>query len=134
MDTIYVGPLQYDGIWLYADHPDPNSLGELNGEHVGKWCITRDASEIDDAWQRVQALVRAGQVVHAKASGRCQAMHFGGTHLICVYTKNWQDDADVMRVRELLRQAGFVEELGYKRDADTRAGVYGGAAKWYYRA
>lgn len=45
-----------------------------------------------------------------------------GRHVICIYTRDWQDVAEVQRVREVLRAAGFNERLGYKRDADTRAG------------
>ena len=79
-------------------------------------------------------MVDGGEIVHAKVSGKVQASHFDNVFLICVYTCDWRDKADVMRVRKLLRDAGFVEELGYKRDADTRAGVYGTADEWWYRA
>ncbi|WP_222102766.1 putative phosphothreonine lyase domain-containing protein [Robbsia andropogonis] len=55
------------------------------------------------------------------------------THLICVYTSDWNDWDDVMRACDVLRKIGFTEELGYKRDEDTRAGKYGGADEWYLR-
>lgn len=39
----------------------------------------------------------------------------------------------LMTVREVLRAAGFTEELGYKRDVDTNGRIYG-PDKWYVRA
>ena len=47
-----------------------------------------------------------------------------GKGLICVYTSDWRDQEDVMRVREALRQLGFTNKLYYKTDDDTYAGVY----------
>ncbi|OLL28144.1 hypothetical protein BTH42_29695 [Burkholderia sp. SRS-W-2-2016] len=54
-------------------------------------------------------------------------------HVICVYTRDWTDKQDLLRVREVLRSLGFVEELGYKRDIDTQNRVYG-SGEWYLRA
>jgi nuclear transport factor 2 (NTF2) superfamily protein len=44
--------------------------------------------------------------------------------VIYVYTADWQDEADVMRVRERLRELGFVDRLGYKRNIETYKGEY----------
>lgn len=41
------------------------------------------------------------------------------THLICVYTLDLEDKAEIARVRQVLREAGFGTSLGYKRDIDT---------------
>ena len=41
------------------------------------------------------------------------------THVICVYTRDWRDVKAVQAVREVLRNAGFVDRIGYKRDIDT---------------
>lgn len=38
-----------------------------------------------------------------------------------------------MIVRDVLRAAGFTEELGYKRDIDTIQRIYG-TDEWYVRA
>lgn len=121
-------------IWVYAETPEPQKWLPVDHDLFGKWCVMRPAATIDDAWARVVALVQAGHVVTAKASGYHQAQRHGGSHLICVYTPDWRDRDAVFRVRELLRDAGFTEELGYKRDADTRAGVYATADEWTYRA
>ena len=49
--------------------------------------------------------------------------------VICVYTYDWTDEADVMRVRAELRELGFTAKISYKADSDTVAGNYAGAAK-----
>lgn len=120
--------------WVYAYTPDPQKWRPLDYDRFGKWCVTRSSEGIVAAWLKVVALVDAGHVVHAKASGYHQTRRFGGSHLICVYTTNWEDRTDVFRVRELLRAVGFIEELGYKRDAGTTAGVYATPDEWWYRA
>ena len=45
-------------------------------------------------------------------------------HVICVYTNNANDEADVMRVREVLRELGFVGKIAYKPDTATQQGLY----------
>jgi hypothetical protein len=56
------------------------------------------------------------------------------THVICVYRRDWRDDAAITAAREVLRALGFTEELGYKRDIETARGTYGSADEWYRRA
>ncbi|MDD1716066.1 MAG: DUF1917 domain-containing protein, partial [Methanolinea sp.] len=46
------------------------------------------------------------------------------TRVIYVYTRDWRDEADVMRVRERLREIGFSDRLGYKRNIETFKGEY----------
>lgn len=52
------------------------------------------------------------------------AEQYGDSHVICIYTYDHEDESDVMRVREKLRELGFAENLGYKTDAATYSGVY----------
>jgi hypothetical protein len=44
--------------------------------------------------------------------------------VIYVYTPDWREEEDVMRVRERLRELGFVDRLGYKRNIETFQGQY----------
>lgn len=43
---------------------------------------------------------------------------------MCVYTYDWTDEEDVMRVREELRKLGITRKIPYKSDEDTLAGRY----------
>jgi hypothetical protein len=53
-----------------------------------------------------------------------------------VYTYDWKDEADVMRIREELRNLGITERITYKTDARTRAHEYssGGNPVGTYRS
>jgi len=90
----------------------------------GKWLIFRNRATVDDAWTKVLALVSSGDLLCAKVSTRQSVLRGGfSQHVICVYTRSWRARRDLMRVREVLRNAGFVEVLHYKRDGDTARGL-----------
>ncbi len=46
------------------------------------------------------------------------------TKVICVYTYDWKDKNDVMRIRKELREIGIDWKIPYKSDEDTRKGKY----------
>ena len=56
--------------------------------------------------------------------------------VVYVYTKDWADEADVMPVRERLREMGVIERIGYKRNIETFRGEYSEKGKkvTYYSA
>ena len=68
----------------------------------------------------------------AKVSTVLPSMAHDNTDIICVYTDNWVNAQDLKQVRDVLRTLGFTEELGYKRDVDTRSGR-SGPGEWYLR-
>jgi nuclear transport factor 2 (NTF2) superfamily protein len=49
--------------------------------------------------------------------------------VIYVYTADWRDEPEVMRIRERLRQLGFTDRLGYKRNIETFKGEYSAKGK-----
>ncbi|MFD5356821.1 putative phosphothreonine lyase domain-containg protein [Streptomyces sp. NPDC058657] len=51
--------------------------------------------------------------------------------LACVYTRDYRDLDDLVRVLGVLRELGVVGWVDYKRDCDTGRGLYGrGAVYW----
>lgn len=94
----------------------------------------RHKDVVDDAWATVHKAVAAGRLPPAKVSTRLTAPLHDNTHVICVYTRDWRDDAAIRAARDVLRELGFKEELGYKRDIETTRGVYGTSDEWYRRA
>ena len=44
--------------------------------------------------------------------------------VICVYSYDWADEGDVMRIRQELRQLGITRKIPYKADEDTDSGKY----------
>ncbi|CAL8475655.1 DUF1917 domain-containing protein (plasmid) [Caballeronia sp. S22] len=103
-----------------------------SGPTTGKWCIFAASSDVDQAWEKIKGAVESDKLVFAKVSTALRSLGRDG-HVICVYTQDWTDKQDLLRVREVLRSLGFVEELGYKRDVDTQNRIYG-PAEWYLRA
>lgn len=108
--------------------------GFKTSHRSGKWCIVRDAASVDALWAQIRAAVVSGVLPAALVSSPTVARQFGGTYLICVFTPEWRDRDDVMRVRQLLQEMGVAEELGYKRDVETVYGVHGTPDEWFYRA
>lgn len=107
--------------WLV--HTAPGRVFEST-VRSGKWLIFRRQEAVDDAWLQVLALVSTGALLCAKVSTRrSTVLGRHQQHVICVYTENWRARKDVMRVRDVLRVAGFAERLHYKRDSDTVRGV-----------
>lgn len=95
-------------------------------EQAGKWLIFLPPADIDEAWVKVRNATVAGELgIGAKVSTfRDSEDSRDDKKVIYVFTGNWADEADVMRVREKLKELGFVDRIGYKRNLDTYAGEY----------
>jgi hypothetical protein len=98
----------------------------------GKWCVFPGESAVDDAWKLIRSAVEAGRLPAAKVSTKAAAGLNGNRYVICVYNRDWRDNDEIARARAVLAELGFTEELGYKRDIETIAGVYG-LGEWYLR-
>lgn len=123
--------------WIYAtkrgtDPSDVEAMEEedaLDADKIGKWMIFVPHKEVDLKWILVDLAHSAGVLgIDAKVSSS-RILAASGEHVICVYTRDWQDEEDVMRVRTKLRRLGFNRILHYKRDVDTRAGKYSGSGE-----
>lgn len=111
--------------WIVQDAPRPENE-ELNDELVGKWLIFVPANQANEAWRKVRDETCAGRLgTSAKVStAKPNPESRDERTVIYVYTRDWRDEADVMRVRERLRDLGFVERIGYKRNIETYQGEY----------
>ena len=93
----------------------------------GKWLIFSDAAKVDSIWRKVKQAVEDGllgdrvKVSTAKPNPNARD---SSRRVICVFTYNYEDIEDVLRIREKLRRLGVTEEIAYKADKDTRAGKY----------
>lgn len=111
--------------WIQQDRPG-TTAGAASAEEAGKWLIFLPPEEVDEAWQKVRNATAEGRLgIGAKVS---TAKENEDSHddrkVIYVFTENWADEADVMRVREELKTLGFADRIGYKRNLDTYAGEY----------
>jgi hypothetical protein len=109
--------------WLYAESKHKYKKAT---QWSGKWLIFCPEKHIDSAWEQVKDATEEGLL---GGQSKCSTLKGrkggpGSDYVICCYTYSWKDEKDVMRVREVLRELGFVKPLPYKTDADTIAGKY----------
>ncbi|WP_292364601.1 MULTISPECIES: putative phosphothreonine lyase domain-containg protein [unclassified Methanoculleus] len=123
--------------WIVQDAPGPSGRG-LDDDRVGKWLIFVAADEVDEAWRKIRDETVKGTLgISAKVStAKPNPDSRDERSVIYVYTRDWADEADVMRVRERLRELGFEERIGYKRNIETYRGEYSeeGRKVTYYSA
>lgn len=111
--------------WIQQDSPDVHP-GATGAEDAGKWLIFLAPEEVDAAWQKVRDATAAGTLgIGAKVStAKENEDSRDDRKVIYVFTPDWSDEEDVMRVRNELKNLGFVDRIGYKRNLDTYAGEY----------
>jgi hypothetical protein len=110
---------------LHGDYPRHTPDG-------GKWLLFMPAAHVDEVWEKVRAATEEGLLGGSSKVSTARPNHYlrsTGTRVICVYTYDWTDEADVRRVRARLRDLGFVARLSYKADADSRARNYAGQSQ-----
>jgi hypothetical protein len=146
IDTIYRMLCEGEGVipsktaqmyWIVLDAPD-SAPEAIEDENAGKWLIFQEPDAVDAAWKVVRNATAAGELgISAKVStAKPNPDSRDNRKVIYVYTKNWADETDVMRVREKLREIGFCDRIGYKRNIETFAGEYAKKGKrvTYYAA
>ena len=106
--------------WLYASAPGQNAFGP----RIGKWQLFVSLGMHDEAWQNVLIALCEGRLGCAAKTAPPDAGQ--RTAVVIVYTRDWEDRSDVLRVaRELLNNiVPKTKVLCYKTDAHTIAGVY----------
>ncbi|MFA4877368.1 MAG: putative phosphothreonine lyase domain-containing protein [Methanoregula sp.] len=123
--------------WIVLDAPG-SAPEAIEDENAGKWLIFQEPDLVDAAWKKVRdATVALELGISAKVStAKPNPDSRDNRKVIYIYTKDWADEADVMRIREKLRELGFVDRIGYKRNIETFAGEYAKKGKrvTYYTA
>jgi hypothetical protein len=123
--------------WIVQDSPGMKS-GEMDDEQAGKWLIFLPDDRVDELWRKVRNATAAGELgISARVStAKPNPESRDERKVIYVYTRDWADEADVMRIRERLREMGVTDRIGYKRNIETFAGEYSEKGKkvTYYSA
>jgi len=146
LDTIYQQLCDGEGVvptkttqmyWIVQDAPG-SAPEAIEDENAGKWLIFQEPDQVDAVWKKVRnATVSLELGISAKVStAKPNPDSRDNRKVVYVYTKDWADEADVLRVREKLRELGFVDRIGYKRNIETFAGEYAKKGKrvTYYSA
>jgi hypothetical protein len=114
-----------DEYWLYAERKKDDYPAATSNS--GKWLIFVPISQIDEVWIRIKYATEDGRLGDGAKVATAKPNPNGtdpATKVICVYTYDWTDGADVRHVREELRTLGIVSKIPYKADDDTLAGRY----------
>jgi hypothetical protein len=110
--------------WVYArrrGRVDPPT------ERSGKWLVFVKRGEANALWD---AIARATTERRLGPSAKCGTAKPNPNStdqsktVICVYTPDFNDQEDVMRVRDGLRKLGVTWRIPYKLDSVTMAGRY----------
>ncbi|MGB7788949.1 putative phosphothreonine lyase domain-containg protein [Methanoregula sp.] len=146
IDTIYRMLCEGEGVipskttqmyWIVLDAPG-SAPEAIEDENAGKWLLFQEPDVVDAAWKKIRDATVAHELgISAKVStAKPNPDSRDNRKVIYVYTKDWADEADVMRVREKLRTLGFTDRIGYKRNIETFAGEYAQKGKrvTYYSA
>ena len=134
LETIYTMLCNGEGVipsrttqmyWIVVDAPG-SAPEAIEDENAGKWLIFQEPDQVDSWWKKVRDATVAGLLgISAKVStAKPNPDSRDNRKVIYVYTPDWRDEGDVMRVRERLRELGFTERIGYKRNIETFRGEY----------
>ncbi len=111
--------------WLYAQNEAVSY--QKSTERSGKWLIFAPNDEIDEAWRKIKEATEKGLLGGSSKASTARPnpnATSSKNKVICVYTYDWKDESDVMRVREELKRLGFTQKIPYKSDEDTLKGKY----------
>ncbi|KAL7803818.1 DUF1917 domain-containing protein [Trichoderma aethiopicum] len=113
-------------------------LAHLVKVRTGKWMLFCPATEVNEVWEIVAKATANNELgIAAKVAPRSPLEDPRKDRLLCVYTADFADKADVGRVLQKLRELKLVEARGrpiyYKPDAFTYIGISHGNP-WGLRA
>ena len=115
--------------WVHA-YPDRS---EQKAIRTGKWLLFLGCEYVAKSWGLIRSGVQDGTLgISAKISTEwSRANDPAGPwrkHVVCVYTYDWRDAPDVLRVAAGLHTIGVVNKmtLSYKPDIFTLSGQYSG--------
>lgn len=101
-----------------------DEIAEKMGVLSGKWLVFIQREYVDELWDKIEKLASDGKIWSAKISTSIHPWSSRGKHVVCVYTENYLDKQDVMRVRRILKEIGVEARLSYKPDIYTLLGIY----------
>lgn len=114
--------------WIYV-YSETNTYPLDHPLRSGKWLVFLGEQTIDRYWQRIGNAVingRMGDCAKVLSAGSAKRSDGRPPHYtICIYTYDYEDKADVMRIRQALRDCGILRPIRYKRDLDTSLLRYG---------
>jgi len=123
--------------WISQDAPD-SPTDAATSEKGGKWLVFVEMDVVDKLWKEIRNATANSQLgLSAKVStAKPNPDSRDDRCVIYVFTGNWEDEDEVMGIRERLKELGVTWRIGYKRNIETLQGMYsdGGKKVSYYSA
>ncbi len=123
--------------WIIQDAPDTDPHA-TEDERAGKWLIFVQPDQVDEIWKKIRDLTWQKELgISAKVStAKKNPDSRDDRKVLYVYTADWENEEEVMQVREKLRSIGITDRIGYKRNIETFKGEYASKGKrvTYYNA
>lgn len=120
--------------WVHA-YPRLLEETDLDPNKIGKWLVRMNCPYVEDYWGMIRDATEEGSLgIGSKISTdwgmRQDPSGSWRNHVVCVYTADWTQQEDVLRVAQRLHAIGAVKKmiLLYKPDLFTRNGLYEGNA------
>jgi len=108
-----------DRYWLIAINKNHYFRKPKYERESGKWLLFAEWREIDRLWPIIQEALLSGRLGHSvKVATRKENPNAADneTGVICIFTDDFNDTFDVLRVADALRQLGITQKLVYKLD------------------
>ncbi len=117
--------VEYEKVeWLYASN-NKYPEGSVNYDKVGKWMLFINPRWVNQVWGKIKSGIAKGELWDAKVTTN----NPGRLHAIMIYTKDYTDLEDVIRVLDYIERTRLKPRhinIRYKADWQTRAGIYSG--------
>jgi hypothetical protein len=106
--------------WLLAQQRG-TSFTSRNRAKTGRWTIFASTSDIDQLWKRISRATTNGQLgIAAQVStARPKKTQHTQEYVLYVYTKDYQDQDDVFRVRSSLATLGVTQQITYRPEKSS---------------
>ncbi|MBX3080192.1 MAG: DUF1917 domain-containing protein [Anaerolineae bacterium] len=105
------------GYWIEAKRKGD---GAQPTPRTGQWVIRTNLEDIDAMWERIKTATEAGKLGYkSKAASVSRMGKNASGRMICVRTYDADDQADVERVLNALREIGIEGKLRYERDVEA---------------
>lgn len=111
---------------------NPKLINDIAKKHnvlTGKWMLFLNSDEVDKCWELVVNGISKDKL-SASSAKVAPSGHPYGCHLMCIYTSDFSNESDVMKVRQELKDLGFKSELDYKADMYTYIGINHQKNQW----
>lgn len=114
-----------DAYWIFATRQ--KGKYPTSNKNSGKWLVFVSVDNVDAVWEKIKLATENGLLGGSSKASTAKAnpnATNSNMKVICIYTYDYTDKDDVMRIREELRKIGIVNKIPYKTDNATRQRKY----------